>query len=508
MKRIISIILLLSMLISVTACSSKVDSNINTNEAQKGANKSENMDKVAEALKGEISGEINVSSYDSVMYKSYLEAAAKAFEAKYPGTKVNVSAFSKAPDVKTAGKGKKMITATIDEKSQSDYINQVNTELMTGKGADVLAMDILPYYKYAENGQIEDLSLYMEQDKAFNKDNYRKNILDAVSYKGGQYIFPLDYSFDFISYDKTLLNPKDQNNFNPYDGYTYDQLAEIGKSSFDEYNSKNSANPIKMFSLSSGSAGTSSIFNQLFNLKYDDFVDIENRTANFNNEEFINILEKSKEYEKKGYLNLSAQKSMADISKKNASKENIYKTVKDAMLLQAFDDSKTNKGVINVGGSGIFGNNDAIAGILKNDENEVIFDFSQAYALNSNSDNKKTAWEFIKFLASEEMQTSFYLTGRPINNKASEEKSKQQVTGELYSPDKATPKLNEKQTKTFNNLMNAVNKYSDMLNKYMLQDTVINQIIKSEVKYFFDGSKTAKEVSEIVQSKVELYLNE
>lgn len=506
MKRIISIILLLSMLISVTACSSKV----NSDEAQSGANKCENMDKVAEALKGEISGEINISSYDSAMYKSYLEAAAKTFEAKYPGTKVNVSTFSKAPDVKTAGEGKKMITTTIDEKSQSDYINQINTELMTGKGADVLAMDILPYYKYAENGQIEDLSLYMEQDKAFNKDNYRKNILDAVSYKGGQYIFPLDYSFDFISYDKTLLNSKDQNNFNPYDGYTYDQLAEIGKSSFDGYNSKNSANPIKMFSLSSKSGGSSSIFNQLFNLKYDDFVDIENRTASFNNEEFINILEKSREYEKEGYLNLSAQKDMSDISKQNASKEYIYKTVKDTMLLQAFDDSKTNRRVMNIGGSGIFGENDVIAGILKNDENEVIFDFSQAYALNSNSDNKKTAWEFIKFLASEEMQTSFHLIGRPINNKANEEKAKQQVTGELYSSEnnKGTSELNEKQTKTFNNLMNAVNKYSDMLNKYMLQDTVINQIVNSEVKYFFDGSKTAKEVSEIVQSKVELYLNE
>lgn len=511
MKRIISIILLLSMLISVAACSQ--DSNSNTDETQSGVDETENIARVAEVLEGEITGEINVSSYDSTFYKGYLEEAAKAFEAKYPGTKVNVNTFSQAPDVKTDGNGKKLITATIDKKSQDDYINRVNTELMTGEGSDVLAMDILPYYKYAENGQIEDLSLYMEQDKTFNKDHYRQNILEAVRYKGGQYIFPLDYSFDFISYDKTLLNADGQKVLNPYDGYTYEQLIEIGQDSFAELNSKNPKSPVKMFSLSSGSGMNNNIFNQLFNLNYDDFVDIENHTANFKDGRFVDILEKSKEYEEKGYLNLSAQNgkpNMSDMLRKNASQEYLYKTIKDTMLLQAFNDSKTKRGIVNIGGSGIFGENDAIAGILKNEENEVVFNYSQAYALNSSSDNKKTAWEFIKFLANEEIQTSFNLLGRPINNNANQEKAKLQITGELYTPESntGTLELDEGQTEIFNSYMDAINKYSTMLNKYMLQDTIINQMVNSEVKYFFDGSKTAEEVADIVQNKVELYLNE
>jgi len=512
MKKIISIILLVVSLIYATACGSNVDGNINTEGIQSKANKTEKMKEVAEILKEEISGEINVSSFDSAMYKSYLEEAAEAFEARYPGTKVNVNTFSEPPDVKTS-EGKTAIAVTIDPKSQSDYISQINTELMTGGGADVLAMDILPYYKYAENAQIEDLSIYMEQDDTFNKDIYHQNILDAVKYKGGQYIFPLDYTFEFLSYDKTLLNAADQIKLGPYEGYTYEQLAKIGQDSFDDYNINNPESPIKMFSLSSGSGGMNSIFNKILNLEYDNFVDIENRTANFNHDKFVDILEQAKEYEEKGYLNISVQGGMTDMTdmlNRNASNECIFKTLKDTMLLQAFDDNKTSKGMINISGSGIFTDGDEIAGIIKNNENEVVFDFSQAYALNSNSKNKRTAWEFIKFLASEEMQTSFYLMGRPINKKANEEKAKQQITGELYSHEKntSTSDLNEEQTEIYSNLMNAINKYTNMLNKYMLEDTIINQMINEEVKYFFDGSKTAEDVANILQSKVELYLNE
>ena len=36
----------------------------------------------------------------------------------------------------------------------SDYINMINTELMSGCGPDILAMDILPFYEYARNGPL------------------------------------------------------------------------------------------------------------------------------------------------------------------------------------------------------------------------------------------------------------------------------------------------------------------------------------------------------------------
>jgi len=184
-----------------------------------------------------IGGEITVSCFESALYKNYLEEAAKAFEKKYPGTKVNIETFSLMPEVKTSATedGRKASVITIgndDDMSKIDYINKINTELMSGGGADLLAMDVLPYYKYAEKGQLEDLKKYMEEDQEFIPSNYLQNIVDAVQYKGRQYLFPISYSFQYLSYDTTLLDKKAQDQLAQKDTFTYEELTEIAYNSF------------------------------------------------------------------------------------------------------------------------------------------------------------------------------------------------------------------------------------------------------------------------------------
>ncbi len=516
MKRVTALILILSMVLAATACSSLPETNTGakdtTNQSDPGAT-ADNKESIS--LDGDITGEIQVSCYDSTLYKTYLEEAAKAFEEKYPGTKVNINTFSAAPDVKTSadadGKSMKMITKNKDTKSESDYINQINTELMTGSGPDVLGMDILPCYKYAENGQIEDLNAYMEADETFHKEDYRQNILNGAGYKGGLYIFPLDYTFDILSYDKTLMDTSDQDRLNPQDAYTYEQLIDIGQSSFDEKNNANPESPVKMFNYTGGSSGNGTMFGRLFNQNYDKFVDIENKTVNFTDGQFAEVLKTAQEYEEKGYLDKQVQNNPEDVLKQNSSQDYLYKTIGNTMLLPAFNDDKTTKKQNRiVGNGGMFSENDAIAGMIKNNENEITFDISQAYALNSNSGNKRTAWEFIKFLAGEEMQVSLYLMGTPVNINAGEKKAKQEITGELYNPENNTGsmELNEKQAEIFNSYSEALNQYSDMLNAYRIQDTVINDMVYEEAGYFFNGSKSAEEIADALQSKVELYMNE
>lgn len=53
-----------------------------------------------------------------------------------------------------------------------------------------------------------------------------------------------------------------------------------------------------------------------------------------------------------------------------------------------------------------------------------------------------------------------------------------------------------------------VEKLSDQIETYIIKDTLINDIISTEIRYFFEGTKTSEEVSDILQNKVNLYLNE
>ena len=50
--------------------------------------------------------------------------------------------------------------------------------------------------------------------------------------------------------------------------------------------------------------------------------------------------------------------------------------------------------------------------------------------MNTNSQNKRQHGNLLSF-NSEEMQTSMNLMGRPINNKAGEERAKLEITGQL-----------------------------------------------------------------------------
>jgi len=136
----------------------------------------------------EINGEITVSCYDLSMSQSFLEEAARQFEQKYPGTKVNITSFSAMPEVKKSEQDGEQIQAVIQEddpQGRTDYISKTSTSLMSGQGADLLAMDVLPVYKYVESGQLENLKEYLDQDIDFNSSDYQDNILKALEFQNG-----------------------------------------------------------------------------------------------------------------------------------------------------------------------------------------------------------------------------------------------------------------------------------------------------------------------------------
>jgi len=52
------------------------------------------------------------------------------------------------------------------------------------------------------------------------------------------------------------------------------------------------------------------------------------------------------------------------------------------------------------------------------------------------------------------------------------------------------------------------NEFVNALNFYPVTDQIINDMVYSEVEYFFSGSKSAEVVASVLQNKVFLYLNE
>lgn len=505
MYKAISIVISLILTLSLAACGATGGETPTAAESG-GASSEAAAPENDIALTGDISGEITVSAYDAMKSKAFLEDAARLFEQKYPDTKVNVETFSAMPEIKTSEQGNQTMTAIQvqdDPQGRQDYINKVNTALMSGKGADILAMDVLPIYKYADSGQLEDLAAYMASDADFNRNDYRGNILDAVAYNGGTWFMPLDYTFDYYAYDSTLLTGDAAADFGADSAFTTEELIALAEA---YYNGND-----KLFNVYDYAKARGGMWATLLEENYASFADVQTKTANFDDGSFAALLNAVKQYSAQGYISegMTGKQEeggmMLSGPGQGPTERTFFKSKNVFNLTSQFTRYLGMRmNLMRAGGVMAIEDDDEIAGIKANANGAVPFTSEQAYGINANSQNKETAWAFIKFLLSEEMQLNTNLsspTSLPLLNSAREKKAEavmRSMGGEL----------DERLVDALKLYNEAVEQMSDKINAYVFEDTVINDMIAAEVQYFFDGTKTADEVAAVLQGKVDLYLNE
>ena len=456
---------------------------------------------------GNVEGEITISAYDSMVYKSFLEEAARAFEALYPGTKVNVETFSTMPEIRTGGQGNMqwtVIESQDDSQSRTDYINRVNTNLMSGTGADLYAMDILPLHKFAANGTLEKLDSYMAMDPNFHKGDYRENILDAVRYQNGTWFLPLDYDFNYFSYDTTLVPKEITGGFGIDKAFSSEDLLKIGMGLYN--------GAYKIFNIIDYTPKSRSMFTVLLGENIQSYLNLETRKPNFVDGSFAAMLNSVKNYAGQGLIpqGVTGQQDAGQLRIMEEPTDRFYfKQYNSANLLSQFSRSL---GIMNrmMAGGTVRGidTDDEIAGIQANADGSVPFTYRRAFGINSRSKNKENAWAFLKFLLSEEMQASAdMIMTLPLNNKAREETARLFFTrmGAIRNSDGV---LNEQQRQVLTQYKETVEKMSDSINCFVARDTSLNDMIASEAQYYFSGAKNADEVAKVLQNKADLYLNE
>ena len=382
-----------------------------------------------------LSGEITVSSFNAMPHKHFLETAAAMFEDKHPGVKVNVDIFSALPEIKTmeSPDGQTSRAMMIDDGENDlrrpDYISKITTEMMSGGGPDLLAVDVLPYYKYALGGQLENLSGYMDADRRFIESDYRKNVLDAMRINGSLYVMPLDYRFSIAAYDPAMFSQPAQDALGGKDRITYEEMAAIADLGF----IGEDARVLPML-------GAEGMATAMLNADYGKYVDVPNKKAVFDNGDFAAMLEKAKEYEDKEYVlpgSIIQQARSGNMTMMPGSVQGAaFKIVNNQLIMSYMTNYyNPNRGAgmrqrLAMNGSTLE-ETDELIGPVTNSNGDIPFEFSQAYAINSNSKNKTLAWEFLKFLASEEVQTggASAIGGIPINNKAAYSKAKLEAAG-------------------------------------------------------------------------------
>ena len=497
--KIISLVLAASLI----ACGSSADTAMVINQKE-----------IIDINDGEITGTITVSCYDTMIYEKFLNETAALFEHEYPDTKINIEAFAAMPDIKKQELDDGSVVAFSnsgdDSQEQAQYIMKINTELMSGKGPDILAFDILPYYMYAESGTLEDLSLFMESDIYFDINEYLSNIIENTKYKGRQYIVPLDFAFQFITFDKNRIEDATAIKLREKNIFTYWEISDLIDEQF-----ANDSSDARVINFQNGA---NQAFSTLFRDNYNKYVDLENKKANFTDGSFEKLLNDIKNQRDKGWFRpdlLSAE----DIAKDFIESQRLYyyKYQIDMVLKNIFtpQDASASSVYFPIPDA------DEIAGLLVNDTGKISFRCFQLYGINYNSQNKKLAWEFIKLMLSKNMQRSLNLLGMPVNNTAFIEDSKMHILqtpnwkpaveddlkGE-YTIDGFQTLVGEEYATAYGKYMEYLDAFVKGLSYYPVTDKIISNMVTSETELFFDGTRSAQETADTLQNKVQLYLDE
>ncbi len=124
-------------------------------------------------------------------------------------------------------------------------------------------------------------------------------------------------------------------------------------------------------------------------------------------------------------------------------------------------------------------------------------------AVNANSRNKEGAWEFISYLIGEESQgRDFDVTVMPVHRGVFEVWLQEMIEkyGEIYGAYKDED-LSAKKQEEYRNAVENV--------RFLPLRTVpVLKIILEEAEDYFNGTKSAEEVSRVLDNRVQLFLDE
>jgi len=375
---------------------------------------------------------IELSSVLAFYYRPIIHA----FENLHPDIRINLNTFP-------------AIDSFSDTAQQRDVAMRLATEFMSGGGPDIVDSAHIPFFSYARLGYFEDLYYFIDRDEDINRNDFYSSILKSLETGGELFRISNDYNITFVSVNVDYVDLINRHTINEHH-MTLQRMHEIA-SEIDK------RGLFSVRDLSENNFAMNYITNNISR-----YYNLSDKYVNFN-KEFISAIQGLKimrdsfeSYEEPRFL-FEGMRSFV----------NFYFFTR--MLLP--------------------GRYEERAFIMLNDEGNHIGD-ANTLSINSNSENKDLAWEFIMFAMSYDGFRLMPAPGIPI---------RRSVTARLLSSD--------------------CDEENQLLK--VLEDLLDNRIISTEVKdpFFLEivsnahtdyvaGIATLEEFAATLQERLTIYVHQ
>ncbi|HCJ58897.1 MAG TPA: hypothetical protein DHV55_17240 [Clostridiaceae bacterium] len=288
---------------------------------------------------------------------------------------------------------------THDSIGHFEYTQKLNTEMLTGKGPDIIC-NYYPLREYAEKGLLVNLDEMIKKDRSFDINDYYEHIINGCRQEEKLYAMPINYDFKCFFVNEKLMKEK---NITLDDDYTFVDLYNVAKK-------LNKYNPKEKYYIFPKIEDDYSSMEYVFCNDINYYINWDIRTAKFNSEEFIDILNKYKGM-RTNFTSPNIRMRDIDLRKDNNPVDNILLV---PMEVTGYD---------SIGILGKLYSDFKVLPYPKGKHTDHRFFFSDAASINSQSKYKDEAWEFIKLLLSQEVQSSFYEYHFLLNKDADKERN-------------------------------------------------------------------------------------
>ena len=381
------------------------------------------------------------------------------------------------------------------------YNQIIQTEIPAGKGPDLLVLssyDFPDIYKVMETGIFYDLNNFIENDSEFDMTLYNKSVMDSGVYHDMRYIIPLCYNTNLLlTSEEAMTNAGiDFTKFNTFNGFT-DEIKKY-------YSNGGRTN---LFYSPLANYGDTLTFFPWFGVEV---IDYANKTVNIDNNNFKTIMDTYKSI----YQN---DKS----SNTRPPNNNVYtagrdtKAVLNRQILFSMDESNYFSSLL------------LSYGVMLNTETPILMTFpdisnkttasvSLMASVLSTSKNKRNAYEFLKILLSDEIQSSvdvYTIRGTPVLNDAIDKRFADTmestgygiVTAPVTFDDGNTLMINEISEQRLENIKSII---KNVDNCQLIVYGLYYDFVTPAMKPYFEDTDSYENCLNKLRNDLELYISE
>lgn len=385
--------------------------------------------------------------------------------------------------------------------SYDDYsagLTQLNNDIITGNMPDILvdnSYNGLPIHNYIKKGLIADIDKLLAEDEELSKKEFMQSAFDAYRVDGKLYYIVPDFEIYTVIAKESLVGERE--------GWSMEDMQQVLAGMGEE---------TKAFS---GNTTRSDFINMVMRYCGNQFVDLSTGKCAFNTEDFIAMMEYAKNLP-------SGEGENSDVYDQDywedywATYESQYRQNRTLLLEANFWRFDNLAYTIN----GQMGEEVSYVGFPTNGGNGSYVMSSGTYVLSAKSKNLQEAWNFMRYYLTDEGQekVGYFPTRKDIFQEKSKDALKRPTyewtdeNGEVHVEEqemsiyingeqvKYDP-LNQEQLDKLIAFMESVH------NPYYYNEEVMN-IINEEIDGFFTGQKPAADVADVIQRRVQNYVDE